>query len=98
MPLTDAVRTRFQTDHETLTSALLAKEELDAKTAADFIQPEFQYITPEMSLAAALQCFMTHQGERLPVIRSERDRTLLGVVFKTSLLDAYFKMSATSES
>jgi len=77
-----------------LTSAMLTKEEMDTKTAADFVQPEFQYITPDMPLADALQCFMTHNGERLPAIRSERDRTLLGAVFKTSLLDAYFKMSA----
>jgi CIC family chloride channel protein len=77
-----------------LTSAMLTKEEMDTKTAADFVQPEFQCITPDMPLADALQCFMTHNGERLPAIRSDRDRTLLGAVFKTSLLDAYFKMSA----
>jgi CIC family chloride channel protein len=81
-----------------LTSAMLDKQEMESATAADFLQPEFQYITPDMSLAQALQCFMAHQGERLPVLRSERDRVLLGVVFKTSLLDAYFKMSAGSNA
>jgi len=79
-----------------LTSALLAKEDMEHKHAVDFVQPEFRCITPDMSLNEALQCFMAHQGERLPVVRSERDKTLLGVVYKSSLLDAYFKMSATT--
>jgi len=76
-----------------LTSAMLAKADLERARAADFLQPEFVCITPDMSLNTAMQCFMEHLGERLPVIRSERDKTLLGVVFKSSLLDAYFKMS-----
>ena len=79
-----------------LTSAMLAKDDMEHKQAADFVQPEFQCITPDMSLNDAMQCFMAHQGERLPVIRSERDRTLLGVVYKSSLLDAYFKMSVAT--
>jgi chloride channel protein, CIC family len=79
-----------------LTSAMLAKEDLEHKQAADFVQAEFRCITPDMSLNEALQCFMAHQGERLPVIRGEHDKTLLGVVYKSSLLDAFFKMSATT--
>ena len=78
-----------------LTSAMLAKEDTEYKCAADFLQqPEFSCLTPDMSLNEALQCFMAHQGERLPVIRSKRDNHFLGVVFKSSLLDSYFKMSA----
>jgi len=78
-----------------LTSAMMAGRSTQHLHASDFLQqPEFSSLTPEMSLNDALQCFMAHQGERLPVIRSERDNHFLGVVFKSSLLDAYFKMSA----
>ena len=46
-----------------------------------------------MSLASALEHFMTHQGERLPVVRALDDPVLLGAVHKTSLLDAYVRLS-----
>ncbi|POM21428.1 hypothetical protein CSX04_02864 [Burkholderia cepacia] len=46
-----------------------------------------------MPLATALERFMAFQGERLPVIESEAEPTLAGVVYKTSLLDAYRRMT-----
>jgi CIC family chloride channel protein len=46
-----------------------------------------------MSLNDALQRFMTHQGERLPAMQALHDPVLLGVVYKTSLLDAYFRLN-----
>jgi CIC family chloride channel protein len=50
-------------------------------------------VTPEMSLNEALNCFLAHQGERLPAIRSQDDPQLLGVVYKTALLDAYYRLN-----
>jgi CIC family chloride channel protein len=50
-------------------------------------------ITPEMSLSEALQRFLIHQGERLPIVQSDANPVLLGAIYKTSLLDAYFRLS-----
>lgn len=76
-----------------ITSWLLDKKEPAGRTAGDFLRRHFLHeVTPEMSLGEALQLFLDHQGERLPVISSAEDPRLLGVVFKTSLLDAYFRL------
>ncbi|WDZ98097.1 ClcB-like voltage-gated chloride channel protein [Herbaspirillum sp. WKF16] len=76
-----------------ITSWLLDKKEPAGRTARDFLRPHFLHeVTPDMSLGEALQLFLNHQGERLPVIASAEDPRLLGVVFKTSLLDAYFRL------
>jgi len=63
------------------------------KTAADFVCQDIRPLTPGMSLDSALEYFMTHQGERLPVVRAGDDPVLLGAVHKTSLLDAYVRLS-----
>lgn len=77
-----------------LASVLLDKSGSSALTASDFLRRGFlPVITPEMSLNDALQRFLIHQGERLPVVQSEADPVLLGVVHKTSLLDAYFRFN-----
>ena len=77
-----------------LTSTLLRHEESSGKTAGDFLRRDFlKVVTPDMSLKEALNCFLVHQGERLPAIRSADDPQLLGAVFKTSLLDAYHRLN-----
>ena len=76
-----------------ITSDLLDRRDTSAKTAADYLQPHFDVLTPDMPLGVALQHFMAFQGERLPVIESTARPTLAGVVYKTSLLDAYFRMN-----
>jgi CIC family chloride channel protein len=76
-----------------VTSLLLDKNDTDSKCAGDFIRSHFLHeVTPDMALGQALQLFLDHQGERLPVIASVEDRRLLGVVYKTSLLEAYFRL------
>jgi CIC family chloride channel protein len=78
-----------------ITSDLLDKRDTSTKTAADYLQPHFDVLTPDMSLGVALQHFMAFQGERLPVVESAAHPKLAGVVYKTSLLDAYFRMNPT---
>ncbi|MEW6345527.1 MAG: ClcB-like voltage-gated chloride channel protein [Paraburkholderia sp.] len=78
-----------------ITSDLLEKRDTATKTAADYLQPHFDVLTPDMPLGVALQHFMAFQGERLPVIESLAHPKLAGVVYKTSLLDAYFRMNPT---
>jgi CIC family chloride channel protein len=76
-----------------VTSLLLDKNDTDSKCAGDFIRSHFLHeVTPDMALGQALQLFLDHQGERLPVIACVEDRRLLGVVYKTSLLEAYFRL------
>jgi CIC family chloride channel protein len=79
-----------------ITSDLLDDNGCEAKTAADYLQPQFDVLTPDMSLGEALQHFLAFQGERLPVIEKKTQPLLLGVVYKTSLLDAYFRLNPTS--
>ncbi|WP_133648631.1 ClcB-like voltage-gated chloride channel protein [Paraburkholderia flava] len=76
-----------------ITSDLLDRRDTSARTAADYLQPHFDVLTPDMPLGVALQHFMAFQGERLPVVESIKHPLLAGVVYKTSLLDAYFRMN-----
>jgi CIC family chloride channel protein len=79
-----------------ITSDLLDERDTAVKTAQDYLQPHFDVLTPDMSLGEALQHFLAFQGERLPVIDCPTRPVLLGVVYKTSLLDAYFRLNPAS--
>src|SRR5471032_2029828 len=79
-----------------ITSDLLDERDTAVKTAEDYLQPHFDVLTPDMSLGEALQHFLAFQGERLPVIDCPNRPVLLGVVYKTSLLDAYFRLNPAS--
>lgn len=46
-------------------------------------------LTPNMSLDHAQEQFIDFEGERLPVIRSELEPRLIGVVYKSALLEKY---------
>ncbi|RFU45328.1 ClcB-like voltage-gated chloride channel protein [Paraburkholderia sp. DHOC27] len=78
-----------------ITSDLIEKRDTSERTAADYLQPHFDVLTPDMPLGVALQHFLAFQGERLPVVESVAHPTLAGVVYKTSLLDAYFRLNPT---
>jgi len=76
-----------------ITSDLLDKRDTSALTAEHYLQPEFDVLTPDMSIGDALQHFLAFQGERLPVIESKATPKLVGAAYKTSLLDAYRRMN-----
>jgi CIC family chloride channel protein len=61
--------------------------------AGDLLSDEVRPLTQDMDLGAALQRFIEHPGERLPVVRSASDPVLLGVVHKTTLLETYVRLS-----
>lgn len=61
--------------------------------AADFLANDITPLTSDMTLAEALQRFIDHAGERLPVIDSLNSRVLLGVVNKSTLLATYVRLS-----
>lgn len=66
---------------------------LDHVRAADLLGQDIAPLTSDMTLAEALQRFMEHRGERLPVIDSLQSPILLGVVNKSSLLSTYVRLS-----
>ncbi len=73
--------------------AALEREAREGKVARDFLRRELlPLVTPQMSLGDAYQQFLAHHGERLPVVQSLDDPLLLGVVYKTALLDAYARL------
>ncbi|PTB17751.1 chloride channel protein [Trinickia symbiotica] len=78
-----------------ITSDLLEKRDTSSCTAADYLQPEFAILTPDMPISVALQHFLAFQGERLPVVASVDAPKLMGAVYKTALLDAYRRMNPT---
>ncbi|TFW34563.1 ClcB-like voltage-gated chloride channel protein [Massilia horti] len=66
----------------------------ETTVAAEVLQrDQLPLITPEMALDQASNQFHQHHGERLPVVASLADPLLLGVVYKTALLDAYTRLS-----
>jgi CIC family chloride channel protein len=78
-----------------LAAVLLDEHANVHKTAADFLLRDFlPVITPEMALGEAFEQFLAHHGERLPVVQSLADPLLLGVVYKTALLDAYARLGS----
>ncbi|MFS2214105.1 ClcB-like voltage-gated chloride channel protein [Telluria sp. Tellsp104] len=79
-----------------ITSDLLGHRDGVPRTAAHYLQLPVHVLTPDMSLADALKHFLTFHGERLPVVESNSQRFLLGVVYKTSLLDAFHRMNPPS--
>jgi CIC family chloride channel protein len=66
---------------------------LEQQCAANLLTQEITPLTSDMTLAEALQRFMEHRGERLPVVESLQSPTLLGVVNKSSLLATYVRLS-----
>ncbi|WP_198387514.1 ClcB-like voltage-gated chloride channel protein [Burkholderia ubonensis] len=89
----DAGRFRGAVALKDITCDLLDKRDTSDKTAAHYAHTPFPLLTPDMPLGTALELFMGFQGERLPVIESIAEPTLAGVVYKTSLLDAYRRMT-----
>jgi CIC family chloride channel protein len=79
---------------EDLASDLALPRSPRRMTAADYLLPDFHVLTPDMTLGQALQLFLNFRGERLPVIDPKsKSAPILGVVHKTSLLDAYVRMN-----
>lgn len=80
-----------------ITAALLQQPASGKRSITDFLRTDFlQPLVPDMSLDEALQHFLAHQGERLPVVKSLADPVLLGIICKSALLDAYSRLHQAS--
>lgn len=73
-----------------LTSLLMTQADMQSRVAGDVVRYDFLTpLHPDMGLDEAQALFVQFQGERLPVVsRDERPR-LLGVVYKSALLEKY---------
>ncbi len=73
-----------------LTSLLLSQSELQHKRAGDVLRRGFvKTLNPDMTLDQAQDYFLQFQGERLPVVNHDVHPKLLGVVYKSALLEKY---------
>jgi CIC family chloride channel protein len=75
-----------------VTAALADQGAAATLTAGDLSHRDFPVLTANQALGDALPVFLGHQGERLPVVASRAQPVLLGVVYKTALLDAYYRL------
>ena len=76
-----------------VTSILVEETRPHTPTIAELLREQFDFLTAGMSMSEALQLFLAHQGERLPVVESRENPVLLGVVYKSLLLEAYVRLS-----
>jgi CIC family chloride channel protein len=49
-------------------------------------------LAPDMTMGEALDLFLAHPGERLPTVDRDQHSKLLGVVYKSQLLEAYGRL------
>ena len=80
--------------HQAIDSgAVKAPRKQPHQRAADLLSDELRPLPADMELGQALQRFLEHRGERLPVIESAANPVLLGVVAKSALLATYVRLS-----
>ncbi len=73
-----------------LTSLLLSESDIQQKRAGDVVRLDFvKTLHPDMTLDQAQDYFIQFRGERLPVVSREEQPKLLGVVYKSALLEKY---------
>jgi chloride channel protein, CIC family len=60
------------------------------------LREDFHVLSADMAIGDALAMFLAHRGgERLPVVESRENPVLLGVVYKSLILDTYVRLSTT---
>jgi CIC family chloride channel protein len=73
-----------------LTRLLLSEGDVQQKTAGEVLRLNFvKTLHPDMTLDEAQDYFVEFEGERLPVVTREEPPRLLGVVYKSALLEKY---------
>lgn len=73
-----------------LTSMILNQSDTDQKLAGDVLRRDFvRTLHSDMTLDQAQDYFIQFPGERLPVVSREEHPRLLGVVYKSSVLEKY---------
>lgn len=82
-----------------LTNLLRTQSDVSETTAGDVLRLDFvKPAHPDMSLDEAQEMFVNFLGERLPVVTRGDQPKLLGVVYKSSVLETYFAMKRSLDS
>lgn len=73
-----------------LTSLMISQRDAQEKPISEVIRLDFvRTLNRDMTLDRAQQIFIDYDGERLPVVSKDENPRLLGVVYKSSLLERY---------
>jgi CIC family chloride channel protein len=76
-----------------LTRMMLAETDVQSKVCGEVLRLDFvKPLYPDLSLDEAQAQFSAFQGERLPVVSRDRPARLLGVVYKSDLLERYSQL------
>jgi len=82
-----------------LTSLLLSQGEVQQEVAGEVLRLNFvKTLHPDMTLDEAQACFVNFPGERLPVVSRQAEPRLLGVVYKSSLLEKYSALKKSMDA
>jgi CIC family chloride channel protein len=82
-----------------LTSLLLNHGDAQQKLAGEVLRLDFvKTLHPDMSLDEVQHYFVNFQGERLPVVSRDEPPRLLGVVYKSSLLEKYCALKKSMDT
>jgi CIC family chloride channel protein len=73
-----------------LTGLLVSQSDIRSKPAADVMRVDYlQTLHPDMTIDQAQDLFVAFRGERLPVVSRGESPRLLGVVYKSAVLEKY---------
>lgn len=82
-----------------LTRMMLGEVDIATKTCGDVLRLDFvKPLYPDLGLDEAQAQFTSFRGERLPVISRDRPARLLGVVYKSDLLERYSELKRAVDS
>ncbi len=82
-----------------LTSLWLSQSDIGQKCAGDVLRLDFvKTLHPDMTLDQAQEYFVNFAGERLPVVSAEGPSILLGVVYKSAVLEKYSALKKSMDA
>lgn len=82
-----------------LTRMMLGEVDVQSKTCGEVLRLDFvKPLHPDLSLDEAQAQFSAFRGERLPVVSREASPRLLGVVYKSELLERYSELKRAVDS
>lgn len=82
-----------------ITRLLMDDAEAQQRCVGDILRMDFvQPLKPGMSLDEAQELFIHFSGERLPVINADEQGRLLGVVYKSAVLEKYSAIKRSLDS
>lgn len=82
-----------------LTSLLLSNTDIEQKQAGEVLRRDYvKTLHPDMTLDQAQEYFVQFRGERLPVVSRGEDPHLLGVVYKSAVLETYSALKKSMDA